>query len=67
MDIEYGMEVDKVGRTNQSDLAEIGTFGKERVEGLKGTVSRVVVPTGDVGFQPQTGVEADCLQRIAGL
>jgi hypothetical protein len=60
MEVDKRMEVDKVRGTYQGNLPEIGALGKEHVEGLEGAGARVVVPTGDVRFQPKTRTEADC-------
>jgi len=48
--IELGMEVDVIRGADQGGLAKVSAAGKQRVEGLKIGVLRVVVAAGGVGF-----------------
>jgi hypothetical protein len=50
MNIERGMEIDKVGRTNQGDLPEIGPFREEGIESLEIGPMRVKITAGDISL-----------------
>src|SRR5216117_714332 len=51
------MNINVIGRTDQSWFAKIGASGKKRVESLEVGVVRVVIAAGNVRFESEPGFE----------
>src|SRR5438034_9891631 len=51
------MNINVIGRTDQSWFAKIGASGKKRVESLEVGVVRVVIAAGNVRFETESGFE----------
>src|SRR6266513_239927 len=51
------MNINVIGRTDQSWFAKIGASGKKRVESLEVGIVRVVIAAGNVRFESESGFE----------
>src|SRR5205823_6542139 len=57
--LDGGVKVHEVRRTDERRLAEVGAAREERVEGLQGVGARIAIAARYVGLEPKSWIERD--------
>src|SRR5712692_6307815 len=67
MPFDGGMDVEEIGRPQDRDFPEVGTFRKQRVEGLQSVVARIAVTAVNVRPQAEARPSWPASERVAGI
>src|SRR3989441_7970960 len=67
MQVDRWVDVDQVGRTDQRDLAEVGSLREQCVEGPEGPIVAVAVPADDICLESEPRGEGEPTQCVTDV